>query len=96
MASQEFGDSQIIRQVLQRLLKLGLMSALIVPSQKLSVIHCPWRALDWRDLKPRLAQQAVRNRSFAMDEFGSAFCGVSKLASRKRVNAPAAPISCFQ
>jgi hypothetical protein len=73
-----------------------LMGILNIPSHKLPVIHCPWRALDRRDLKPRLAQQAVRNRSFTMDEFRSAFCGVSKLARRKRVNAPAAPISCFQ
>jgi hypothetical protein len=31
-----------------------------------------------------------------MDEFGSAFGGVSELVDRKRVNAPAAAISCFQ
>ena len=31
-----------------------------------------------------------------MDEFGSAFCGVSKVASRKWINAPAAAVSCFQ
>ena len=46
MASQEFGDGQIICQVLQRLLELGLMNALIVPSHNLPIIHCPGRALD--------------------------------------------------
>jgi hypothetical protein len=37
-----------------------------------------------------------RDRSLAMDEFGPALRGVSEVAGRKRINAPAAPISRFQ
>jgi hypothetical protein len=95
-ASQEFGDGQIACEVLQGILELSLMRILNIPSQELPVRHCPRRALDRRDLKPCLAQQAVRNRSLAMNEFGSAFRGISELAGRKRVNAPAAPLPCFQ
>ena len=95
MPSQEFGDGQILREVLQGPLELGLMSWNI-PSQELPVLHRPWRALDWQQLEPRLAQQAARDRSLAMDEFGSAFRGVSEVAGRKWINAPAAPIPRFQ
>ncbi len=96
MPSQEFGDGQILREVLQGPLELGLMRSLNIPSQELPVLHCPWRALDRQQPKPRLAQQAVRDRSLAMDEFGSAFRGVSEVAGRKWINAPAAPIPRFQ
>jgi hypothetical protein len=38
----------------------------------------------------------MRDRSLAMDEFGSALRGVSEVADRKWINAPAAPIPRFQ
>ena len=96
MPSQEFGNGQILREVPQGPFELGLMRSLNIPSQELPVLHCPWHALDRQQLKPRLAQQATRDRSLTMDEFGSALRGVSEVAGRKWINAPAAPIPCFQ
>jgi hypothetical protein len=52
--------------------------------------------LDRQQRKPRLAQQAVRDRSLAMDKFGSAFRRVSKPGSRQRMDAPATSISRLQ
>jgi hypothetical protein len=77
-------------------LEFALMRSLNIRSQEFPVLYCLGRALDRQQLKPRLAQQAVRDRSLAMDEFGSALCGVSELGVWKRINAPAASISCFQ
>ena len=47
MTSQEFGNRQILREILQGLLEFGLMRSLNIPSQEFPVLYCPWRALDW-------------------------------------------------
>jgi hypothetical protein len=64
--------------------------------RELPVLHRPLRTLDRQQRKPRLAQQAVRDRSLAMDEFGSALCRVSEVGGRKRMDAPAASVSRLQ
>src|SRR6202043_2929861 len=61
--------------------------------RELPVLHRPLRTLDRQQRKPRLAQQAVRDRSLAMDELGSALRRVSEVGRRKRMDAPAASVS---
>src|ERR1700737_4076550 len=93
MPSQEFGDGQIVLQLLQRLVELCLMRILRFLSRELPVLHRPLRTVDRQQRKPRLTQQAVRDRSPAMDEFGSGLRRVSEVGRRKRMDAPAAPVS---
>src|ERR1700737_2158975 len=96
MPSQEFGDCQILLQFLQRLVELWLMRILRLLPRELPVLHRPLRTLDRQQRKPRLAQQAVRDRSLAMDEFGSALRRVSEVGRRKRMDAPAASVTRLQ
>src|SRR5258706_14665228 len=96
MPSQEFGDGQIILQFLQRFVELCLMRILRFLPRECPVLPRPLRTVDRQKRKPRLAQQAVRDRSLAMDEFGTAFRRVSEFRSRKRMDTPAAPVSRFQ
>src|ERR1700676_2263773 len=96
MPSQEFGDGQIILQFLQRLVELCLMRILRFLPRERPVLPRPMRTVDRQKRKPRLAQQAVRDRSLAMDEFGTACRRLSEPRSRKGMDAPAAPVSRFQ
>src|SRR5258707_13525531 len=72
------------------------MRILSILPQELPVLHRPLRTVDRQQRKPRLAQQAVRDRSLAMDEFGSALRRVSELGRRKRMDAPAASVTRLQ
>src|ERR1700731_2582390 len=96
MPSQEFGDGHIVLQFLQHFVELFLVRISRFLPRELPVIHRPLRALDRQQRKPRLAQQAVRDRSLAMNEFGSAFGRVTELRSRKRMDSPAASVSRLQ
>src|SRR5258708_33519136 len=94
--SQEFGDGQIVLQFLQRLVELCPMRILRFLPRELPVLHRPLRTLDLQQRKPRLAQQPVRERSPAMDAFGSALRQLSEVGRRKRMDAPAASVSRLQ
>src|SRR5258705_13251860 len=83
MPSQEFSDGQIVLQFLQRLVKLRFMRVLRSLAREPSVFDGPLRSFDCQQRKLRLAQQAVGDRSLAMDEFGAALRRVSGLCSRK-------------
>src|ERR1700676_1048888 len=96
MPSQELGDGQIVLQCLHRLMELCLMRILRFFPRELPVLHRPLLTVDRQKRKPRLAQQAVRDRSLAVDEFGSAFRRVTELRSRKGKDTPAASVSRFQ
>src|ERR1700722_6991340 len=96
MPSEEFGDGQIVLQFLQRLVELCLTRILRLLSRELPVLHRPLRTLDRQQRKPRLAQQTVRDRSLAVDEFGTAFRRISELGIRKRMDAPAASVTRLQ
>src|SRR4030081_4005654 len=96
MSPQEFGDRQIVLHFLQPPVKLCLMRILRFLPRELPVLHRPLRTFDRQQRKPRLAQQAARDGRLAMDEFGTAFRRISELSSRKRMDAPAAPVSRFQ
>ena len=65
-------------------------------ARELPVFDGPLRALDRKEGKPCFAHQAARDGRLAMDEFGTGFCRVSELSGRKRMDAPAAPVSRFQ
>src|SRR5258706_5427895 len=96
MPSQELGDSQIVLQFLQRLVKLCLTRILRLLAREPSVFDGPLRTFDRQQRKPRLAQQAVRDGRLAMDEFGPALRRVSELSSWKGMDTPAASVSRFQ
>src|SRR5260221_14764950 len=96
MSPQKFGDGHVVLQFLQRLVKPCLMSILRFLPRELPVLHRPLHTLDRQQREPRLAQQAVRDRSLAMDEFGSAFRRVSEVGRRKRMDAPATSVSRLQ
>src|ERR1700720_539865 len=93
MPSQEFGDGHIVLQFLQHFVELCLVRISRFLPRELPVLHRPLRTLDRQQRKPRLAQQAVRDRSLAMDEFGSALRRISEVGKRKRMDAPAASVS---
>ena len=72
------------------------MSILRFSVRELSVFDGPLHACDRQQRKPRLAQQAARDGRLAMDEFGAGFRRVAELSSRKRMDAPTAPVSRLQ
>ncbi len=96
MPSEEFGDRHVLRQGLQRRMKLGRVGVFRRAAGQRSAFSGPSLSFDRLHREPRFAQQRVGDRRLAVNEFGAAFRGIPELRGRKRINAAAAPVARLQ
>jgi hypothetical protein len=87
MSAQELGDGEVVLQLSQRRVKLGIMRIVPASTRDSYAVITPLRAFDGLQRQPRLAEQCARDRRFAMDELGAAIGGIAELRGRQRSRA---------